>query len=132
MIKMDINARIERVAQIRVAMADPRALVGIARELLAATPLTCSHLVAFCDEGQAVASVASVLALDAGRVLAVQRASHVTPLNPGPQQAGWQWMSVEQALGFGPVRPWVARWAEQRGGDRPLEPLVGRHLAQVA
>lgn len=131
-IKMDIRDRIQRAAHVRAALADPRALTELARDLLAATPAACTHLVAFSDEGQAVASAASVLALGDGRDLAVQRASHLAPLHPGPEQAGWRWMSVEQALGFGPVRPWVARWAQQRGGEQPLEPSVGRHLAQVA
>ena len=38
------------------------------------------------------------------------------PLAPRLSVSGWRWISVEEALGFGPVRTWVAEWADSRGG----------------
>lgn len=120
-----------RVQQLRNAVVDPVSLVSIANELLAVTPARCTQLVAFCPEGHAVAAAAAAVALAEGRELGVHLASHLAPLASGPSRESWQWVSVENALGLGPVRPWVARWALQRGGGDPLAPSVTRRLAQV-
>ena len=131
--KLDIDGRVARAQRLRATVTDPEALATCARELVDAAPKDCRHLVAFCAEGHAVAAAASALALGAGRSLSVHLASHVAPLDSGPAApAAWQWMSVEEALGLGPVRQWVMRWAEQRGGARPLTPSRRPHLAQVA
>ena len=129
---MDINARIERAAHLRVAVSGPQSLENIARDLLAVTPMSCTHLVAFSPEGHAIAAAAAVLALGDGRELGVERASHLAPLHSGPAHRAWRWMSVEEGLEIGPVRPWVAQWAALRGGGEPLTPLVRGRLAQVA
>lgn len=127
----EIDTRLARVQQLRAAVVDPVALVAEANQLLMLTPRQCTHLIAFCPEGHAVASAAATLALADGRELGVHLASHLAPLAPAPAREGWRWMSVEQALGLGPVRPWVARWARQRGGEEALAPSVARQLAQV-
>lgn len=126
-----MDTRIQRVQELRTAVVDPVALVGEANELLSVTPGECTHLVAFCSEGHAVAAAAAAIALAGGRKLGVHLASHLAPLAPGPTAKDWRWMAVEHALGLGPVRPWVARWASQRGGGAALVPSVTRHLAQV-
>ena len=130
--KMDIDARLERARHLRAAISHADGLVHEARHLLAAAPRACTHLVAFSPEGHAVAAAAAALALVEGRPLGVERASHVAPLHPGPAEPTWRWVSVEMALGLGPVRPWVARWAEERGGGKALTPSIRRRLAQVA
>jgi hypothetical protein len=130
---MDTKVRIERAQRIRAAVANPVSLVDAARHVLAQTPLRCTHLVAFCSEGHAVAAAASALALAGGRELAVARASHLEPLHRGPGKRAWRWISVEEALGAGPVRPWVVQWAEDRGGGQPLHlEHVAELLAEVA
>jgi hypothetical protein len=130
--KIDIEERVARAQQLRAAIGEPAGLVGEARRLLAATPAACTHLVAFSSEGFAVAAVTTALALEGGRELGVERASHLAPLDPGPEREQWRWMSVEQALGLGQARPWVRQWAAQRGGGEPLAPSVRWHLAKVA
>jgi hypothetical protein len=131
--EMDAAGRIRRAQQLRATVTDPTALVACARRLLDATPRQCRHLVAFCPEGQAVAAAASALAMTDGWALSARRASHVAPLAPGPEDAGgWLWMSVEEALGLGPVRAWVMRWAQERGGKAPLAPMRQPLLAEVA
>ena len=130
--QMDVAARVARAQELRQAVRRPSALVACARELLDATPRRCHHLVAFCTEGYALGAAASALAVADGWEIAALRASHLAPLAPAPDGAPWQWMSVEEAFGLGPVRFWVARWAELRGGEKPLAPSRKLALADVA
>jgi hypothetical protein len=127
-----VEQRIIRAQELRRALSEPTGLVETARELLAVTPGACTHLVAFSPEGHAVAAAAAALASVDGRELGVERASHVAPLHPGPASKRWRWMSVEEGLDLGPVRPWVAQWAVERGGGEPLAPSVRGRFAQVA
>lgn len=129
---MDLSLRITKAHDLRICVAQSTALLATARELLLATPPRCELLVAFCPEGYAVGAAASVLAANEGRELPVQRASHLTPLDHGRSGTGWLWMSVEQALGLGPVRPWVASWARERGGEGPLLPERRDPLVEAA
>lgn len=129
---MDIAARVACAQELRDAVTSPAVLVACARRLLQATPQQCQHLVAFCPDGYALAAAASALAVADGREIAAGRASHLAPLAPAPAGAPWQWMSVEEAFGLGPVRFWVARWADLRGGAKPLSPLRKLALAEVA
>ena len=129
---MDIAARVACAQELREAVSRPVALVACARQLLDATPRRCQHLVAFCPEGYALGAAASALALADGWQMAARQASHLAPLAPAPAAAPWQWMSVEEAFGLGPVRFWVARWAELRGGAKPLSPSRKLALAEVA
>lgn len=130
--EMDIAARFARAQELREAVARPAALVACARKLLDATPRRCQHLVAFSPEGYALGAAASALAAADGWEIAVQRASHLAPLAPAPAGTPWHWMSIEEAFGLGPVRFWVARWAELRGGAKPLSPSGTLELAEVA
>lgn len=124
--------RLNRIQQVRQAMHDPASLSEWAESVLAMTPDECKVLVAFSPEGAAIGATASVLALQHGRYLPVYRASHVAPLAPGPDERPWHWMNVEEALGLGPVRPWVVVWARERGAMEPTQPLPASSLAQVA
>lgn len=130
--EFDIRQRFDRVHELRVAVHEPDALVEWAQRLLVATPAGCRVLVAFSPEGHAIGAAASALAHQQGRVLALERASHIAPLAPGARPIGWRWMNVEEALGLGRVRPWVAKWARERGAGEPTEPARPTTLAQVA
>jgi len=131
--EMDIEARIARAQQLRATVTNPAALADRARRLIAATPNGCEHLVAYSPEGHAIAAAASALAVGHGQRLSVHLASHLAPLAAGPAAGAlWEWMSAEEALGLGPVRPWVVRWAQTRGGATPTSPRRRPALAQVA
>lgn len=113
--ELDID-RVDRANELRRVIASARELDRVAKHLLIAIPASCDVLIAFSNEGHAVASAASVRALDQGRVLDCQRASMHRPLAEGAYQDGWRWTSVEETLGFGPIRAWVVEWALARGG----------------
>lgn len=131
--KIDIDVRLARVQRLRAAVTEPGALEACAQSLIDAAPPGCTHVVAFSPEAHAVAAAASVLAVAQGRPLSVHLASHVAPLNRGPDwPPSWEWMNAEEALGLGRVREWVVRWAEERGGASPTAPRHGVRLAQVA
>lgn len=130
---MDIDARLAQVQRLRATVTDPRALAACAQTLIDAAPPGCTHVVAFSPEGHAVAAAASALAVAQGRPLSAHLASHVAPLNLGPDRpASWQWMNAEEALGLGRVRQWVVHWAKDRGGASPSAPRHGDRLAEVA
>jgi hypothetical protein len=130
--EIDIQQRFDRAHELRVAVHEPAALVEWAQHLLVATPPGCDVLVAFSPEGHAIGAAASALAHEQGRVLALDRASHIAPLAPGTRPSGWRWINVEEALGLGRVRPWVGKWARERGAGEPTEPAQPTTLAQVA
>jgi hypothetical protein len=110
-----LHARVVRAAQLRAAIRDCSQLLAEAERILEAVPDGCDILLAWSDEGCAVAAAASALAADRGRRLNFERASHLVPLSPAPAET-WSFVSVEQLLGLGDVRPWARRWAHDRGG----------------
>lgn len=115
--------RVARASELRAAIREPALLLAEAERVLRLVPDECDTLLAWSDEGYAVAAAASVLAAGRGTDLALERASHLAPLAPAPALA-WSWASVEQLLGLGEVRPWARQWADDRGG-RPL-PVAAR------
>lgn len=118
--------RVRRVSELRQALQTAEGLVAEANRLLAEVPSECDAVVAFSEEGYAVAAAASVAAKGKGRNLAAHRASTLRPLAPAPHSHGWKWSSAEEALGIGPARQWVLEWAEGRGGTGPI---ALRHLS---
>src|SRR5689334_7772169 len=91
---------IQRVGELRSRIAEPALLVHEAQEVLGATPSSCEVLVAFSDEGHAVATACCALGFPK-RQLRVERASLLKPLEEGRGAVGWTWLGVEEALGLG-------------------------------
>jgi len=120
---------VARGAALREALQHSLPLRREAERLLAAVPRTCSDLLAWSPEGYNVALVASVLADEQRRHIAVHRASLIAPLAPRLRTDAWTWVSVEELLGFGPPRSWAIAWAESRGGMAHMDSSAGLVLA---
>lgn len=110
-----LYARVVRTEQLRAAIRDGGLLLDEAERVLDAVPVGCDILLAWSDEGHAVAAAAAAVAASRGRRLSLERAAHLAPLVPA-RVRGWSFVSVEQLLGLGDVRPWARRWATDRGG----------------
>ncbi len=133
---MKVESHLDRIAaavRIRADLADPARLALLADRVLRLVPKEAPALVAWTPEGHVVAGVASVVARASGRELCAVNASHVAPLGKGPSlPVDWAWASVEEALGFGPPRPWALNWVTAAGGQREPQPLVFEAFAEVA
>jgi hypothetical protein len=113
----DLPGRIAQADALRAMVRDPDELARAASALAGDTP-DRTILLAWSNEGFAVAAACSVVALRLGKQLTAERASHVAPLAPSPSATGWRWRGVEEALGFGPTRQWALEWATVRGGQQ--------------
>jgi hypothetical protein len=118
--------RARRIAELRAALNRPRELRLEAEALLARVPESCDAVLAWSNEGHAVALVASVLADDVGRDLVAHRASTLAPLAERTSERPWTWACAEELLGVAETRDWAAQWAAERGGRRYAElvPLI--------
>lgn len=122
-IDKNLDRTLAHATELRQAISEPHLLAAEVDRVLEAVPLGCSALISYSEEGHAVAAACSAIAKLRGRHLRAEQASMLRPLSPNRKPAGWAWVSVEEALGFGPPRNWVVEWADARGG-RPLA-LVG-------
>jgi hypothetical protein len=111
-----LTERVERAQRLRTVVRDPVKLAAEAGRLLRLVPDSCDVLVSWSNEGFAIGAAAAVIALDEGRQLSIERASHLRPLDSIPASS-WTWVNVEEALGIGDVRPWAKEWALRRGGE---------------
>jgi hypothetical protein len=91
-----------------------------ALRLLGRIPQDVDVVLAFSTEGYGVGAVAVALSAERGSALRVARAAHDRPYDKAPSSSGqWSWVSVEEALGWAPMRHWVLEWARSHGGTRP-------------
>src|SRR5687767_13795687 len=125
-----LYACVARAEQLRASTRDGSLLLAEAERVLSAMPDGCDVLLAWSNEGHAVAAAAAAFAAGRGKLLRPERASHLAPLAPAPVSA-WSFVSVEQLLGLGDIRPWARRWAEDRGGQL-LSTSEGSELDLVA
>lgn len=110
-----IARSLRRADELRQALRDPSALHALATRIADGASDGCV-LIAWSEEGFALATAASVVGKEHGKRLVAERASHHQPATPPPVKSQWHWLSVEVSVGLGPLRPWVTRWAENRGG----------------
>jgi hypothetical protein len=111
------DARLDRLDEVRLALADAALLRREAEQLLDAIPRECTDLLAWSAEGYAVALVSAVIADERSREIKVHRASLLAPLAPPLRTAPWTWVCAEELLRFGDTRAWATAWAATRGGQ---------------
>lgn len=127
-----LDSRLNEVGRLRDALNDPARLLREAEGVLAGTPDRCQSLVSFCEEGAVIGAVCSAIAEQRGRRLPAKRASLLRPLSGVQEDAGWTWLSVEDALGLGAPRQWVREWADAHGAGALVRPHSKGLLAEVA
>jgi hypothetical protein len=102
---------------LRRTLRDPDELAQLSDELAAEVPADCV-LLAWSEEGFALATACAVAAYSQEKELKPERISHSASYDPTPMSTPWRWVSIEAMVGLGPTRPWAVAWAKARGGQQ--------------